>query len=438
MGATPAADGRPKPRPTITKTWFTLLDKAALADALIPVTVAFHLSKSTRELGLVSLFSWIVLKLISCIQHQIRNSAPRETWLSWCVLLALVLLQARNIILRDDYRGPVMFLLIGSGLLIGSQLTQRHWLRLLTWMSLAVAPIALFFAIQLSATGDWSFQNMFDLYYATMQRSLGSINRLATLTTFLTLAAWYSSTQEGRLFWRGVHLVLCALGYWVILGTDSRMAILAMPLAVALPWLGLRLCHRMKRSQWVLILMGAGSLLGAAAWKLVIAPDIGSDTMRLRMASCWVRKGMLKSTERFWMGSGYDTSGLREACESVRPGLSFGHAHNTWAQVAGNHGLLGLIVLMALTGLILRGLWTQEMAVTATRNWSPWDSTNWSEISLGLNLALLFCALSTTVQEFSPLNQLLIGLVAGAACINPVSTDDGKGRRQDIKENQHC
>lgn len=421
MGATPATDGRPKSGPTVSKTWFTLLDIGALADALIPVTVALHLSQSTRELGLVSLFSWIVLKLISCIQRQTRNSAPKETWLSWCVLMALVLLQARNIILRDDYRGPVMFLLIGSGLLIGSQLTQRQWQRLLGWMSLAVAPIALVFATQLSMTGDWSFQNMFDLYYETMQRSLGSINRLATLATFLTLAAWYSSTQARRLSWKGVHLVLCALGYWVILGTDSRMAILAVPMAVVLPWLGLRLCHRMKRRQWVLSLLGVGSLLGVAAWKLVIAPDIGSDTMRLRMASCWVRKGMLKSTERFWMGSGYDTSGLREACESVRPGLSFGHAHNTWAQVAGNHGLLGLIVLMALTGLILRGLWAQEIAVSARRNWSPWDSTNWSEISLGLNLALLFCALSTTVQEFSPLNQLLIGLVAGAACINPAS-----------------
>ena len=438
MGATPATDGSPKPRPTISKTWFNVLDKAALADALIPVTVALHLSESTRELGLVSLFSWIVLKLISCIQRQIRQSAPRETWLSWCVLLALVLLQARNIILRDDYRGPVLFLLIGSGLLIGSQLTQRSWQLLLSWMSLAIAPIALFFAIQLSASGDWSVQSMFDLYYATIQRSLGSINRLATLTTFLTLAAWYSATQARGLWWRGVHLALCALGYWVILGTDSRMAILAVPLAIALPWLGLRLRHHMRRRQWVLSLIAVGSLLGAAAWKLVIAPDIGSDAMRLQMASCWVRKGMLKSTERFWMGSGYDTSGLREACESVRPGLSFGHAHNTWAQVAGNHGLLGLIVLMALSGLILQGLWTQQMAVSAARNWSPWNSTNWSEISLGLNLALLFCALSTTVQEFSPINQLLIGLVAGTACINPVSTDDGKGMRQDIKENQHC
>ena len=139
--------------------WFTLLDKAALVDALIPVTVALHLSKSTPNSTL------IVCSVDRSETDQLypasgQNSAPRETWLSWCVLLALVLLQARNIILRDDYRGPVMFLLISSGLLIGSQLTHRQWRVLLAWMGLAIAPLALYFAFQLSTTGDWSLRNL--------------------------------------------------------------------------------------------------------------------------------------------------------------------------------------------------------------------------------------------------------------------------------------
>jgi hypothetical protein len=53
MGSFPATDRRVKPR---------LPDMTAFADALIPITVALHLSRSTRELGLLSLFSWIVLK----------------------------------------------------------------------------------------------------------------------------------------------------------------------------------------------------------------------------------------------------------------------------------------------------------------------------------------------------------------------------------------
>ena len=101
------------------------------------------------------------------------------------------------------------------------------------------------------------------------------------------------------------------------------------------------------------------------------------------------------------------------------------------AQIAGNHGLLGLIGLFAFTALIVHGLWRQLQANQHRLNWSPWDSTNWAEISLGLNVALLFCAFSTTVQEFSPMNQLLIGLVAGAACIElPM------GNRPGMTENQ--
>ena len=422
MGETPSVNRSAKPRPTISERWFTLLDKAALVDALIPVTVALHLSKSTRELGLISLLSWIVLKLISCIQRQVQNSAPRETWLSWCVLLALVLLQARNIILRDDYRGPVIFLLISSGLLIGSQLTHRQWRVLLAWMGLAIAPLALYFAFQLSTTGDWSLRNLYSIYYLYVQPSMGSINRLATLLTFLTLAAWYYSTLTTSIWRKLIHISLATEGYWLILGTNSRMAVLAVPLAIGLPWLTIRLSHRLTPRQVVLSLLGAGSLLSAFAWNLVIKKGFfTSDVMRLRMASCWIRKGMLNFSERLLMGSGYDTSGLREACESVRPGHSFGHAHNTVAQIAGNHGLLGLIVLLALTGSILRGLWRQRRTESTLLGWSPWGTTSWFEISLALNLALVFCALSTTVQEFSPVNQLLIGLVAGAACINTSS-----------------
>ena len=36
-------------------------------------------------------------------------------------------------------------------------------------------------------------------------------------------------------------------------------------------------------------------------------------------------------------------------------------------------------------------------------------------------LGLVVCTLSTTVHEFSPVNQLLIGLIAGSACINPTA-----------------
>ena len=403
-----------------------------LINSLIPVTVVLHLSAGTRQLGLLTLFAWIVLQLLSRICTLIQKGTTRETWLSWTLLLGLFLFNVRNIVLRDDYRGPILILLIGTGWLLGSQFNPRQWRHLLAWLAVSIVPIALFFAIQLSLEGSWitpsaelaqscadhqDVSAMFCTYYKLVQTSMGSINRLATLMTFLTLAAWYSACLTRQRWTRVGFLLITASGFLIILGTDSRMAVVAVPLAVVLPWLGLRLHQRFTLKQWLISLMTATILLAFAAWEWVIKSGIGSDAMRLRMAKCWIRQGMFRSTERFWMGSGYDTSSISEACHYINPDNSFGHAHNTIAQIAGNHGLLGLLGLIGFTALILNGLWRQLQPQQHRLDWSPWSSTNWGEISLGLNLALLFCALSTTVQEFSPVNQLLIGLVTGSACV---------------------
>jgi hypothetical protein len=401
-----------------------------LINSLIPATVALHLSAGSRQLGLLALFAWVVLQLLNRIRALVQKGATRETWLSWALLLGLFLFNVRNIVLRDDYRGSVLILLIGTGLLLGSQFSPRQWRNLLAWLAVGILPIALFFVIQLSLEGAWSIpanayvcpehlnaSAMFCTYYKLVQPSMGSINRLATLLTFLTLAAWYSSTVA-RLRWsRATHLLLAATGYWIILRIDSRMAVLAVPFAIVLSWLGLRLRQRFSPRAWLLSLLLVLALLAVGAWEIILKTEVLSNTQRLRLTSCWIRKGMFRSSERFWMGSGYDSSGIGDACEFIRPGDPFGHAHNTIAQIAGNHGLLGLIGLIAFTALILHGLWRQLQPQQHRVEWSPWSSTEWGEISLGLNLALLFCALSTTVQEFSPVNQLLIGLVAGSACV---------------------
>ena len=410
-----------------------------LINALIPLTVAWHLSKDNRQLGLIALFTWIVLQLMRRIFSLVQNGAGRETWLSWCLLLGLMLFNVRNIVLRDDYRGPVIFLLIGTGLLLGSQFNQRQWKGLLAWLAFSIVPIGMFFAIQLGPPGTWLAQAvacpehqgasvMFCSYYRLVQTSMGSINRLATLTTVLSLAAWYSATLTSRLWSRLAFLLIAALGYWIILGTDSRMAMVAMPTAVLLSWLVLRLRQRFTLKQWLISVVTASPLLALLAWEWVIKSGLESDVMRVRIATCWIRRSMFRSTERFWMGAGYDTSSLREACHHINPDRSFGHAHNTIAQIAGNHGLLGLISLLGFTALIAFGLWRQLQMEHQPLKWSPWTTTQWSEVSLGLNLALLICALSTTVQEFSPVNQVLIGLVAGAACVNTSSPNNRESK----------
>ena len=127
-----------------------------LINCLIPATVALHLSSNSREIGLWALFAWIVLQLLSRISTLIRQQAASETWLSWAVILGLLLFNARNIVLRDDYKGPVLILLIGTAFLLGTQFSQRQWRNLLAWLAVSILPIALFFVIQLTMDGAWS------------------------------------------------------------------------------------------------------------------------------------------------------------------------------------------------------------------------------------------------------------------------------------------
>ena len=194
------------------------------------------------------------------------------------------------------------------------------------------------------------------------------------------------------------------------------MAIIAVPIAIFVPWLWMRINNRLSAKQLIITSIATLGLTGSLAWHFVIAKSFAeSDVLRLRMASCWIHEGMLKPTERFWIGTGFDSAKLSEACEYIRPGHPFGHAHNTFANIAGHHGLLGLIVLLSILILVTYGLWHQQRASTQIISWSPFNSTSWAEISLGLNLTLLIFAASTTIYVSSPINQILTGLAAGSA-----------------------
>ena len=382
----------------------------------MPLSVALHLTKQSRELGLISLFAWLVLQMSAAIRKLILKSSTQATLLAWGGLLGFLLLNARNVIERDDYRGPVKFLLILIGLLIGSQFTKKQWLSLLRWLSITIIPIAAWFSWKMHLNDDWAIKSIFRIYYEHTQQSMGSINRLATTAGLLTLSAWYSSTQMHKIPARTASLMIAFAGYLIILGTGSRMAIIAVPIAIFVPWLWVRINNRLSTKQLIIASIAALGLTGSFAWHFVIAKSFAtSDVMRLRMASCWIHRGMLKPTERFWIGTGFDSAKLSEACEYIRPGHPFGHAHNTFANIAGHHGLLGLIVLISFSVLVAYGLWRQQRASTQILSWSPFNSTSWAEISLGLNLTLLIFAASTTIYIFSPINQILIGLVAGSA-----------------------
>ncbi|ABI45657.1 O-antigen ligase [Synechococcus sp. CC9311] len=393
-----------------------LLSNDDLINALIPFSVALHLTKQSRELGLISLFAWLVLQMSAAIRKLILKSSTQATLVAWGGLLGFLLLNARNVIERDDYRGPVQFLLILTGLLISSQFSKKQWLSLLRWLGIAIIPIATWFAWRMHLNDDWSIRSIYRIYYEYTKQSMGSINRLATTAGLLTLSAWYSTTQMHQIPARAASLIIAFAGYLIVLGTGSRMAIIAVPIAISIPWLWMRINNRLSAKQLIITSIATLGLTGSLAWHFVIAKGFASsDVMRLRMASCWIDKGMLKPTERFWIGTGFDSAKLREACEYIRPGSPFGHAHNTLANIAGHHGLLGIIVLISFSMLVAYGLLRQQRVSTKIFSWPPFNSTSWAEISLGLNLTLLIFAASTTIYVSSPINQVLIGLGAGSA-----------------------
>ena len=96
---------------------------------------------------------------------------------------------------------------------------------------------------------------------------------------------------------------------------------------------------------------------------------------------------------------------------------TIGHAHNTFAQIAGQHGILGIISLLILVLLVVIGLRTQLANVRGVLPLGP-EGMTWAEAALGINLALAFTSFTTTIFIYSHLNQVLIGLLAATAFVD--------------------
>jgi len=81
-----------------------------------------------------------------------------------------------------------------------------------------------------------------------------------------------------------------------------------------------------------------------------------SDSHRLEAARCWL-SAMFTGSNRFLYGVGFNNEKLNSLCIYIRgEGRSMGHAHNTFAQIGGHHGLLGIIALSILLIVVVQGL----------------------------------------------------------------------------------
>ncbi len=402
-------------------------------DALLPISITLHTikDKSPREISLGLLVIWLAWRLLIPLLKDKHSEALRSKLLPQLALfLGLLLVNARVIIQRDDIRGPTQFLLIALGVMVGSLLSERAWKPTLAWISLAnLGILTLFLHEATSAELPLVFGSIKTIFSTTLDGHQG-INRVATLLMILTMASWYSYLLNRDFIIKGLGLIGTVSGYLLCIGSGSRMATVAFPLSALLAWLVMRLKGRSKKFFAISLTITAGMVSLIGLWWFMIGPrstiNLGSDSHRLEAARCWL-SAMFTGHNRFLYGVGFNNEKLNLICHHI-PNFkgslgSIGHAHNTFAQIGGHHGLLGIIALLILLILVVQGLLRQQASVQRVLPLGP-KGTTFVEMALGLNLALAFNALATTIHHRNQFNQVLIGLLAATAlcAIRPAAT----------------
>ncbi len=396
-------------------------------DALLPISITLHAIKDDlpRETSLGLLVIWLAWRLlIPLINEKTSEDFKSKLLPQLALFLGLLFVNARVIIQRDDVRGPTQFLLIALGFMVGSLLSQQAWKTTLAWLSLAnLGILALFLHAATSAELPLVLGSVKTIFTSTLDGHDG-INRLATLLTMLTMASWYSFLLNRDIVIKGLGLIGALSGYLLCIGSGSRMSTVAFPLSALLAWFVMRSKGRSRKffniSLTITTLM---AILIGMSWFVIGAKstiNLSSDSHRLEAARCWL-SAMFTGNNRFLYGVGFNNEKLNSLCSHI-PNFkasfgSIGHAHNTFAQIGGHHGLLGIIALSILLIVVVQGLVRQQASVRRMLPLGP-NGTTSVEMALGINLALAFNALATTIHHRNQLNQVLIGLLAATAlCI---------------------
>jgi hypothetical protein len=386
---------------------------AQVYDGMIPIIITFHSFTKTRQLALGLLVIWTAIRLIiqMVVQHQQHPlQLPFEA-----VFLALILVNTRLIVLREDMDGPTNFLLIALGFLIGGRQSLRQWRLSLGWLALTPILLAGVLVLHHSAVTTWSSTVVKDIYEATMNGH-GGINRFATLLMFVTTSAAYfallSTSRLARRFGTAAGLI----GYVLCFSTDSRLAQIAPPIALLVGWMAVH--WRVGTTK--IVLWAAGALASASVavgmWWFVLAPDAsvnqGSDLGRLEAGRCWLSL-MLTGRNRFLYGVGYGPK-ANEMCGYLKDGKGFGHAHNTIAQLGGQLGVLGILAFLILAIIVSMGLWRQLTVVSCRLNQEP-NQHAFVQAAIGFNTLLLLNTITTTIYRGNQVTQCLIGFLASTS-----------------------
>ena len=385
------------------------------ADAAWPIAVGL-LCLDARYAAYLTVLAWLIWRLLLQIQRY-----PLAA-----VFLLLLGAQVGQFVLERDLQpssaSDPLVIALGFVAMLGRN--EAQWACTLRWLALAIVPLALWASGQ-----DSSVRLAFPV---------GGINRLGFLLGLLQLSAW-AAVGLSRSWWsRLVYGALVLVSVPIILHNGSRVALLAPPLAVVMT-VGLALWHRTEwlpqgwmvllrwRRQILLVfLAGALVLVAVVAKSWYLSPsfpggNVLSDRGRVDTALCWARQPFRRGEDKLLLGLGYNQKVQRYCSSKHLPSMAeagrvdgLPHAHNLFAQVVAENGLLGLLSLTAVLLLLARQAFIDVVG-----------QGQFARRLFFYGLPLLFYlamnGLVSSFQIFLVTNQLLIGLGLASLWRGPLS-----------------
>jgi hypothetical protein len=381
-------------------------------DATFPVATGL-LCLDARYPAYVLLFLWLVWRLMLQVKRQ-----PLVV-----VFLLLLGAQAGQFVLERDLQPSSASdpLVIALGFVAMAGRRDAQWRDTLYWVSLCMLPLIVW------SLGQDPLQPL-DL-------PVGGINRLGFLLGILQLACWASAWMAGDWWKRCLFAGLAIGSVPMLIQNGSRVGLLA-PLVAVLATLVIALAFRpnwlpkatkgllaARRKILLLVLLlglaSSGVVLRHWYYEPSLAPvadqspaslNVLSDAGRLQTALCWANQPIRSGGKRFVFGLGNNTV-VQRRCDGRkvssmrlmgRPeGLP--HAHNLFAQIFAENGLIGVISLGAVLALLAHKAWSSQASSSsfAARRFF---------FAVPLLIYFLLNALVSSFQLFMLSNQLLIGL----------------------------
>lgn len=386
-----------------------LIDRLdGLLDAAIPVAVSL-LCFDQRTPAFLTLLVWLILRLV--------QQVPRYP----LALIFLLLLgaQAGQFVLERDLQPSSASdpFVIGLGFVAMVGRSSRQWRSTLGWIALSLIPLAI-----------WALGQDPSL---PLDLPVGGLNRLGFLLGLLQLSAWASAWLSTSLWSRCACIGLVVLAMPMTLHNGSRVAFFAPLVALILASCSALLLLRPRpdlAEPWLCMMRWRRSLLSGAllasllisafvVWQWYFSPATLSqlnglsDRGRFETAACWAHQPLKRGGEKFLLGLGYNqavqkrcTGKQLQALRVMKRPSGLPHAHNLFAQIFAENGILGLVSLSLVLVLSFWRLWL------SLRRESAAGVCDLAFLySLPVVLYLLFNGFVSSFQIFLMSNQLLIG-----------------------------